>query len=316
MVVPPGPVDVAVVPAARQAGGLAWPTWQQAAIAAAVLLAVALATRKRGGRATRFTSAFAGETALVSALYAVWQAAHALPLVQDAGAERRGRQVFELEQWLHLPSELALERWIAPHRLLSEATNVFYATVHVPALLLFLLWLFVRHRDQYGRWRNALAILTGFCLLIRFVRVAPPRLLPDLGFFDLGARYGQSVYGPIGTGLSDQYAAMPSIHVGWAAVVGLGIVAASRSRWRWLFLLHPALTMFAVSATGNHWWLDGIVAIALLGVALLIDAAVRRLVERWRGDDRDRSGEPGVAPAAPVPPPEVERPKQPASTAV
>jgi hypothetical protein len=72
---------------------------------------------------------------------------------------------------------------------------------------------------------------------------------------------------------------MPSIHVGWAAVVSFGVVAASTSRWRWLALVHVVMTMLAVSATGNHWWADGIVAIALLGLALLIDSGARRM---WR----------------------------------
>jgi hypothetical protein len=119
-------------------------------------------------------------------------------------------------------------------------------------------------------------MLTAACLVIRFVRVAPPRFFPELGYIDLATRYGFSVYGPVGTGVSDQFAAMPSIHVGWAALVSFGVIAASTSRWRWLFSLHIVLTMLAVSATGNHWWLDGIAAIALLGVAVLIDRSVRR----------------------------------------
>ena len=122
---------------------------------------------------------------------------------------------------------------------------------------------------------TALAILTAFCVVIRFVRVAPPRFLPDLGYIDLATRYGWSVYGPVGTGVSDQFAAMPSIHVGWAALVSFGIVAVSTSRWRWLFLLHLVLTMLVVSATGNHWWLDGIVAIVLLLVAFAMDDGAR-----------------------------------------
>jgi len=69
---------------------------------------------------------------------------------------------------------------------------------------------------------------------------------------------------------------MPSIHVGWAALVSFGIVAASTSRWKWLFASHIVITMFAVTATGNHWWLDGIAAIALVVVALRIDTWVRR----------------------------------------
>jgi len=114
--------------------------------------------------------------------------------------------------------------------------------------------------------------------VIRFVRVAPPRFLADLGYIDLAERFGMSIYGPVGTGVSDQFAAMPSIHVAWAAVVSLGVVSVSTSRWRWVFLLHLVFTMLAVSATGNHWWLDGLVAIALLVGGLQIDNRVRR----WR----------------------------------
>ena len=98
--------------------------------------------------------------------------------------------------------------------------------------------------------------------------------------------------------MSDQFAAMPSIHVAWAAVVSFGIIAASPSKWRWVFALQVILTMLAVSASGNHWWLDGIVAIALLGVALVIDTTVRRFVERRRAPDRVRDVRPADSPRA------------------
>jgi hypothetical protein len=80
--------------------------------------------------------------------------------------------------------------------------------------------------------------------------------------------------------VSDQFAAMPSIHVGWAALVSFGIVAASTSTWRWVFVAHLVLTIYAVSATGNHWWLDGFAAIVLLGIALRIDDYARPRVAR------------------------------------
>lgn len=256
-----------------------WPTWKQAAIATVVLVVVAAITRRQR-RPISAVSPFAGETALVSFLYAIWRLARMLPLTHSEGAVHRAEQIWDLEQALHIPSELTIERWVLPHEALANACDAFYATVHVPALLTFLVWMFFRHRDHYGLWRNALAILTGFCLLVRFVRVAPPRLLPHLGFVDMAARYGQSVYGAVGTGVSDQYAAMPSIHVGWAALVGLGAVHASTSRWRWFVLLHPVVTSLVVVATANHWWLDGIVSVALLGLALLCDRAGRKILSR------------------------------------
>jgi hypothetical protein len=254
-----------------------WPTWNQAAIAAALSGLLALALRRRdldGWRAAMGQAAT--EFAIIAGLYSVWRVARKLPLAQDEGAVDRAYQIVDLERTLHLPTELSLQQWFLEHDTLARFANTYYATLHVPMLLGFLVWLFVRHREHFPRWRNALAILTGFCLVIRFIRVAPPRFLGDLGYVDLSTRYGMNIYGPVGTGVSDQFAAMPSIHVGWAAVVSFGVVAASTSPWRWLALLHVIVTFVVVSATGNHWWLDGIVAVALLGVALRIDTVVRR----------------------------------------
>lgn len=271
-----------------------WPTWNQAAIAAAVLLTISQSTRRAEGR-WHSISLLAGETALVSLLYVLWQLAGALPLTHAAGALRRGAQVQRFEDFVHLPSERTAEDLIINHPLLARACNIYYATMHGPTLLVFLVWLFIRHRDRYGRWRNALVILTGSCLFIRFLRVAPPRLMPELGFVDLAVKYGQSVYGPVGTGVSDQFAAMPSIHVGWAALVGLGAVASSTSRWRHVVLLHVLATVFVVSATANHWWLDGVVAIMLLGLGLGTDTVVRRLAQRGRSR-RSTAGGPVLEP--------------------
>lgn len=253
-----------------------WPTWGQAAIAAVISGIVAIVARRyRRGRSPLLEQG-AVEFALLASLYSIWRIARTLPLAHDEGAIERARQIVDLQNALHFPTELSLQQFVLRHDWLGWPTTLYYATLHVPALLAFLVWLFARHREHYPHWRNGLAILTGACLVIRFVRVAPPRFLVDLGYEDLSEIYGPSIYGPVGTGVSDQFAAMPSIHVGWAAVVSFGIVAVSTSRWRWVFMLHVVITSIVVSASGNHWWLDGIVAIALLAVGLAIDTAIRR----------------------------------------
>lgn len=256
-----------------------WVTWNQAAFIALASSVIALSARLLPR--TRFSAAVvaaAKEIALMASLYTIWRLARILPLEKSEGAIERARQINQLQRDLRFPTELSLQHFVLNHEWLARSVNIYYAVAHVPATLFFLVWLFSRHRRVYPRWRNGLAILTAFCLFIRFIRVAPPRFFPDLGYIDLSTRFGLSVYGPVGKGVSDQFAAMPSIHVGWAAVVSFGIVAAGTSRWRWLFLAHVVITMLAVSATGNHWWLDGIVAIFLLGVALLIDSLGRRVI--------------------------------------
>lgn len=272
---------------------MTWPTWTEAAATALLCGLLALVLRRLP--TPRFGAVLAPalrEFAFVASLYSLWRVARMLPLARNDGAIERARQIVRLQNDLHLPTELSLQHFVLRHEWLAQLTNTYYAAFHVPGLIAFLIWLFVRHRDKYPRWRNGLVILTGFCLVVRFMRVAPPRFLPDLGYVDLSTRYGLSLYGPVGSGVSDQFAAMPSIHVGWAAVVSFGIVAAGTSRWRWLFMLHVIITFLVVSASGNHWWLDGIVAIALLGVSLLMDSWGRRLVESWRA--RHPSTDPSV----------------------
>lgn len=260
-----------------------WPTWDQALIAAVLSTLLALTIKRRQRRhgpldRGRFVEPAAVEFALIAGLYSIWRVARKLPLAHDEGAIERARQIVDLQNALFFPTELSLQNFVLQWDWLGWFTSVYYATLHVPALLIFLVWLFARHRDDFPHWRNGLAVLTAGCLVIRFVRVAPPRFLVDLGYQDLSEIYGPSIYGPVGTGVSDQFAAMPSIHVGWAAVVSFGAVAVSTSRWRWVAGLHVVITALVVSASGHHWWLDGIVAIGLLMIGLGLDTFIRR----WR----------------------------------
>jgi hypothetical protein len=283
---------------AGRLGTMPWPTWEQAGAAAALSFLLWLGLRWILPNKTTYAEPVAGEFALIAALYMVWRLARMLPIASTDGAFDRARRIDQLQHALRIPSELSLQHFVIHHGWLGRPATMYYATLHVPALIAFLVWLFLRHRDRYPHWRNALALTTAGCLFIRFIRVAPPRFLPDLGYRDLAHVYGSAIYsGNVDVGASDQFAAMPSIHVAWAAVISCGIVACSTSRWRWLFLLHLVVTMLVVSATGNHWWLDGIVALLLLADALVLDTAVRRRLGR-RTAPSSLVAEPEPAPVA------------------
>jgi len=132
---------------------MAWPTWQQGAITALVCGIVAFTV----GR----VRPAAKELSLMAGLYTLWRLARTLPLATDDGAIERARQIDDLQKWLHFPTELSLQHLSLDHEWLGRFLNYYYAILHVPVTVAFLVWMFVRHRDAYPHWRNGLAIVTG-----------------------------------------------------------------------------------------------------------------------------------------------------------
>lgn len=278
-----------------------WLDWHWAIGLAAVLGIAGLAARWSPTAWVRSADASARETALVLVLYAVWNYAGKLSLVHVKEAFAHGRSVWDVERFLHLPSEVDLQQALLPHPSVMRFLNVYYAGMHVPALIASLVWLFVMHRSHYPSLRTTLALTTGACLLVQLVPVAPPRMYPGLGFVDAGAVFGPSVYGRVGTGISDQLSAMPSVHVAWAALIALAVIVAGTSRWRYWILAHPVLTVVAVTATANHWWLDGAVAVVILFATRGVDRAVRPAMARaWSRVDPRPAFEP-ASPGVPTP---------------
>jgi hypothetical protein len=239
-------------------------TWQQAAVLAGGLIVAALCLYQGALPRLRGVSPFVREAGLIAALYALWQLAGSLSVLGTTGAFRRADWIERTEHDWWLPSEVSVQRLVSGHPLIVQASNLYYATMHFGALFVFLVWLFVRHRDAYPTIRLTLALSTLICLLVQLMPVAPPRLLP--GYVDTAQQYGQSVYG---LGLApDELSAMPSVHVAWAVLIGWAVVRVSTSKWRWVAVAHPVLTIFVITATANHFWLDGIVAIAVLAACV------------------------------------------------
>ena len=231
------------------------------------------------------------EAGIVVGLFALWQFAGRYAPRVHGGALARARWIWHAERVARLPSEAAVQRFFLPHPLIVQAFDLYYASLHFVGLIALLVWLFLRHRDRYPEVRAILVMLTGACLLIQLIPVAPPRMLPLAGMVDTGVLYGQSVYGQVAGFNPAEVSAMPSVHVAWALLVGVTVVRVSTSRWRWLALAYPAATTLAVVVTANHFWADGIVAGALLALAMLAyragRATRRALASRLRPQPAD-----------------------------
>jgi hypothetical protein len=251
-------------------------TWQQAGELSAAIAAVGVGLRAAPNRRAKAASPFLLEAAMIAFLYGLWQLCGRLSITGTRDARMRSRWIIRVEHDVHLPSERTIQNLILGHPILVQAANLYYDTMHFTMMFVFLIWLFVRHRDQYRRVRSILALTTLACLLVQLIPVAPPRMFA--GYVDTAMLYHQSVYQ---SGLpADQLSAMPSVHVAWAVLIGWYVTRISTSKWRWIAVVHAGLTVFIVIATGNHWWLDGIVAVTLLVISAWLRRGVSELWSR------------------------------------
>ena len=214
----------------------------------------------------------------VAGLFGLYEVGRNVAAGHVSRAFANAGSLWHLERWLHLPDEATLQAPFVSHPDLAHAANVFYASVHFPLTIatLVLLWWF--RPDDYRWTRTVMAAMTFAALLLQTAMpLAPPRMLSGVGLVDLAHLYGPSVYGTAAnSGFTDQFAAMPSLHVGWAVLVAVAAIRALRSRWRFLVVLHPALTLTVVLVTGNHYWLDGAVSIVLLCLAIQLEPRSQR----------------------------------------
>ena len=219
----------------------------------------------------------APQLTLITALYLAYRVGRILASGEVGRAFDDAHTMWSFEQWLHLPSETAVQSFFVGRHFFAEAANLYYATAHFTFAVGALLWLWMFRPDFYRWTRNVMVGLTGSAMILHAVLpLAPPRMLPSFGFVDLGSMYGQSVYGPPASDkLANQFAAMPSLHVGWALVLSIALVLATRSHWRWLWLLHPLITTVVVVGTGNHFWLDAVAAMVLLMGSMVVCAPTR-----------------------------------------
>ena len=225
------------------------------------------------------------EFGIVMLLYGIWQYVRKLAVTKSEGAIDNAYTLWDIQRWMHLPNEATLQSWVIDNRPVMWFLNAYYGVAHVPAAAALLIWVFWKHRDKYPMIRATFALTIAGCIAIQaWIPMAPPRFLTEIGFVDAGLKYNMSVYGTGGQGISNEVAAMPSLHWAWAILVAVAVWRFGTTRWRWVGPLHLFLTMCAVTLTANHWWLDGIVAGMIVALAYVVQWAARiawrALVER------------------------------------
>ena len=173
----------------------------------------------------------------------------------------------KFQDWMGFPNEATLQGWFIDSEVLIKIANTFYFVMHFPSMIVFLVWVMVRKIEWMPQVRASLCLATFSGLIIHLLfPLMPPRLMVSYGFIDTAKVFGPDPYSLGIAKAANEFAAMPSLHVGWALLIALAAIRILKTPARWLMLLHPILTTIVVVITANHFWLDIIVG-AILALA-------------------------------------------------
>ncbi|MET7679699.1 bifunctional glycosyltransferase 87/phosphatase PAP2 family protein [Streptomyces sp. NPDC005423] len=218
------------------------------------------------------------ELLLIRVFYAAYSAVRAAAPGSRALAEHHGHQIHSIEKALHIDVEHWANHTVVKLPWLEHFLGFYYESFHFVVPLTILGVLYVRRPADYRWARSSLGIATLIGLLgFWLYPLAPPRLMPGLGFIDTvhGVQnFAKPDYGAM-TAVTNQYAAMPSLHFGWSLWCGIVIMVMAPKWWmKALGLLHPLFTVSAIVATANHWILDAVggatVVVAGFGLTYLL----------------------------------------------
>ncbi|WSF37330.1 phosphatase PAP2 family protein [Streptomyces sp. NBC_01351] len=208
------------------------------------------------------------ELLLIRVGYSLYSHIRAAAPTSRSLAEGNGSQLLGIEKVLGIDIEHAVNLAVVRTPWLEAFFNFYYTSFHFVVPLAILAVLYWRRPGDY-RWARASLGLATVLALIGFwlYPLAPPRLMPGLGFIDTvhGPQdLANPSYGAM-TAISNQYAAMPSLHFGWSLWCGVVIVVLAPKGWQKLLgALHPLITVCAIVATANHWVLDAVGGAAVI----------------------------------------------------
>ncbi|MGV9270376.1 phosphatase PAP2 family protein [Kitasatospora sp. NPDC003701] len=222
------------------------------------------------------------ELALIAISYWVYSLVRNAVPEQEAIAQKHASWIWDFEQSFGFAVERSVNHAVDKASWLIVGMNYYYATLHFIVTIGVLVWLYRRHPGRYVAARTVLFVTTGIALVgFYFFPLAPPRLMTDGGFIDtlkVHNTWGSMASGPA-THVSNQYAAMPSMHIGWSLWCGLTIFFLARAAWvRALGLLYPVATLVVIVSTANHFWMDAVGGVVCLSVGFL---AARLIYHVW-----------------------------------
>jgi membrane-associated phospholipid phosphatase len=227
---------------------------------------------------------------LIAGAYVAWRYARGALAGDASAALDHGWDLVRAEQALHLFVEADLQSWAIANQWPADIASWVYANAHFKGSVAALAVIYFAHRRSFSFVRNMLIVAMAISLLgYALYPTAPPRLLGELGFVDTAAVTGQNPPAASPDALYNPYAAVPSMHVGFALMLGWSLALLARS---WLvkasLAAYPLLITFAVLATGNHYWLDALAGALVAAASAGVAVALGRMRPEWSFHGRPR----------------------------
>lgn len=228
------------------------------------------------------------EIAILTGVYLVYAFSRGSLDAKSSVALDHARTLMDIERSLGIFVERDIQSLFLGNSVLTHLANVLYTICYYPAVILFALWAYWRHRPKYKFVRTVFVISAAIAFIsFALYPMAPPRFFDgspdrvalgaeDLGFVDTIADHWHANESP-DQRFYNPYAAMPSLHFAWALMVGIGIWWMTRSRWgRALGVLLPIGMFFGIVGTANHFILDAAAGAAVIGIAFGLAALIYR----------------------------------------
>jgi PAP2 superfamily protein len=225
-----------------------------------------------------------------------------LPTTAFGNAER----VIRLERVVGLYHEVSIQELFLPYRWFIQFWNTYYGIAHFVVTVGAFIWMFRCGRHSFPRWRNALALTTALAIVgFSLFPLMPPRLLNNDGIYGgdrVATEQGRENFGYVDTldeyggpwsfdsgtmqRVSNQYAAMPSLHIGWATWSAIALWPLLHRWWlRAAVLAYPMVTLLVIIVTANHYWIDAVGGLVIFAVGAIVGWGFHR----WNQDRLDRN---------------------------
>jgi PAP2 superfamily len=209
--------------------------------------------------------------------YAAYDVARVAVHGRETVAMANAQAIINAEKVLHLYIEPSVQSLAMRLHVAVQFMDWFYANMHIPVTIIALTWIYLYRHETFGFFRNVFLTMNALGMTIfAILPVAPPRLVPTSGVVDTLFVYSNASYrSGVLAFVTNQYAALPSLHIGYAVFLTLAVFLLTANRLaRVLAAVYPVVVLLAIVITGNHYWVDAVAGIMVLGVAFVANCSI------------------------------------------